>query len=241
MRPNLRRTSACLVPAPAFQSEALVGQRGGAPLMNGAILIGGRSRRMGTAKAALEFHGRTLAEIGIDLLSPFVESVALIGHVPVGLTALRHRRSGGRRFAFVDDHPGIPGPLAGVVAGLSRAPSADWLFLPCDMACMTPEAIQWLVSQHDGSAEATVAILPGCEHMEPFPVVLRPGALAPLWSFVRSGGRSLHHALSVLRSRIVRVPDRLVSCWRNINTPVDWRRHLRRTARESGRFEKGAG
>ena len=46
--------------------------------MNGLLLSGGRSRRMGTPKGRLKLHGKTLIEHGVDALSQVCDTVAVV-------------------------------------------------------------------------------------------------------------------------------------------------------------------
>ncbi|ACP25478.1 molybdopterin-guanine dinucleotide biosynthesis protein A [Sinorhizobium fredii NGR234] len=79
------------------------------------VLAGGRSSRMGSPKAAVLLGGQTMLDRVIERLSPQVASIA------VNLNA----HSGGAlpsgHPAIADTIPGLPGPLAGVLAAMRHA------------------------------------------------------------------------------------------------------------------------
>lgn len=103
----------------------------GTQAMAVAILAGGASRRMGQAKAALDWQGRPLLEhmLGLARAAGAVE-VAVAGGAPVaGAEPLRDATIG-------------RGPLGGLIAILRWRPRA--LVLACDMPNLTPALLQWL-------------------------------------------------------------------------------------------------
>ena len=91
--------------------------------MNGFVLAGGRSTRMGTDKALLHYAGRPLIAHAVDLLRPrelnptsWECDLILLLYAPV----------------VEDLHPDC-GPLGGIEAALASS-SSDWnLFLPVDL------------------------------------------------------------------------------------------------------------
>ena len=131
----------------------------------GAILAGGRSRRMGGApKALLKLDDRTLLEHVLDRLAPQVEGVVLSVErrspdwAPFGLDQV------------CDPQPGCNGPLGGLCATLEAvADRAEWLALaPCDapflprdlvrrLAACAPDA-DAVVVRLDGIAQPTFSL-----------------------------------------------------------------------------------
>lgn len=107
-------------------------------LPHALILAGGRSSRMGAAKALLPFGSGTLLSHIIGRLEPQAAGIAL--NAPADFPGPPDLRR------VPDTLPGQPGPLAGVLAGLldlaSSTPSAGHLltvpsdapFLPADLS-----------------------------------------------------------------------------------------------------------
>ena len=123
----------------------------------GAILAGGRSRRMGgTPKALLELDGRTMLEHVLERFAPQVGRIVLSVERPAPEWA---------RFGLVqvgDPVPGFHGPLAGLCAALEAIENdADWLALvPCDAPFLPRDLVQRL-SAHESAADAVVVRLDG--------------------------------------------------------------------------------
>lgn len=121
-----------------------------APDLAAFILAGGKSTRMGTDKAFIEFQGRTLLARAIDLARSVTPDVHIIGDP--------------RKFAafapVVEDiFPGC-GPLGGIHAALRSSSAELNLMLAVDMPFVTPDLLRYLISRAGNSA-ATVTV-PHC-------------------------------------------------------------------------------
>jgi molybdopterin-guanine dinucleotide biosynthesis protein A len=115
--------------------------------VNGFVLAGGQSTRMGRDKALLMLNGRTLIEHMLDKLR---------------VVGLRPRICGSRpelaRFAeVVPDNFVQSGPLAGIEAALAVSDSDLNLFVPVDLPGIPPEFLVWLMARAETShAVATI-------------------------------------------------------------------------------------
>lgn len=109
------------------------------PTVEGFILAGGRSRRMGRDKALIEFEGKTL----------LARAVATVSAVAVKTTVIART---------VDAYPesGVPviadlrpncGPLAGIETALSAAKSDLVIVLACDMPFVTADFLKFLLER----------------------------------------------------------------------------------------------
>lgn len=106
--------------------------------INGFVLAGGKSRRMGQDKALMQLGGRQLVVRAADVLRPFVNQVAVLA--PAG------------RYRLVDT-PLIPdrwpnrGPLAAMCPALLSS-TADWnIFLACDLPFVSEQFIRLLIQR----------------------------------------------------------------------------------------------
>jgi molybdopterin-guanine dinucleotide biosynthesis protein A len=119
--------------------------------LNGLVLAGGRSSRMGRDKAAL-IHpdGRTLARRTYDLLvGAGCDKVIL---------SLRHDQEMPAGFSdivspiIVRDPPsGSVGPITGMVSAMRHAPESAWLIVACDLPRLDAATLSTLVeSKQDG-------------------------------------------------------------------------------------------
>jgi len=123
----------------------------------GAILAGGRSRRMGGApKALLKLDEQTLLEHVLERFAPQVARVLL---------SVERRSADWTRFGLVqvcDPEPGFNGPLGGLLATLEAvADNADWLALaPCDAPFLPRDLVQRLFARAS-QADAVIVRLDG--------------------------------------------------------------------------------
>lgn len=120
--------------------------------MNGFVVAGGASTRMGRDKALLHLGGRPLIEIALGLLRGLGIEPRICGTRP-DLT----------RFAPVlpDNHPGC-GPLAGIEAALSASGSDLNLFVPVDLPLLPQAFLHWMIDRAEASqAVATIPLLTG--------------------------------------------------------------------------------
>jgi molybdenum cofactor guanylyltransferase len=107
--------------------------------VEGFVLAGGRSIRMGTDKALIQLSGRRLIEIALDKL-----------RTPL-LSLSRAPRVAGSRpdlaaYAPVigDIHPGC-GPLSGIEAALAASACPFNLFLPVDLPLLPAKFLEWML------------------------------------------------------------------------------------------------
>ena len=106
-------------------------------LLTGVLLVGGASRRFGSAKALARLGGETLAERGWRVLGEALRRAA------------RGRQGGGRarrfRFPLLDDGSEVRAPgRPGSSAGLRTAAHEVCVVLPVDCPLMTPAALRAL-------------------------------------------------------------------------------------------------
>lgn len=115
--------------------------------MNGFILAGGQSTRMGRDKAWLEIEGRPLIQRAVETLRSLDLHPRICGSRP-DLA----------RFAAAipDGFPGC-GPLAGIEAALAVSDSELNLFCPVDVPSLPPAFLRWMIERaQSGRAVATI-------------------------------------------------------------------------------------
>ena len=118
-----------------------------APL-RGLVLAGGRSTRMQSDKALVDYHGKPQVEWAAELIAPFCVSVHL---------SVRAGRAGppvAGLPAIADEHDGA-GPIAGIAAAQKADPDAAWLVVACDLPFLDAATLERLVSQRDPARIAT--------------------------------------------------------------------------------------
>ncbi len=135
-----------------------------APLM-GAILAGGRSRRMGAPKEAIRLaDGRPMIEHVIDAIRVICPKIAIVGACegyPVNEKPdLIH---------LPDLHPGL-GPLAGLEALLVSGLAERYLIATCDQPLLRPQLLMTLAESP--SSLPKFIITESGTRLDPFPCAL---------------------------------------------------------------------
>jgi molybdopterin-guanine dinucleotide biosynthesis protein A len=163
---------------------------------SGAVLAGGRSRRMGRDKAFVRHEDRALAGIARSALLD-----AGAGEVfSVGGDLARLRKLG---FVAIPDDDAGQGPLGGLVTALQAAAS-DWVVvLACDLPWASAATIRELLGYADDGTDAVVPLLAG--RPQPTHAVWRRDCRATLRDAYATGERRLTAALEVIRVRRVTV------------------------------------
>jgi len=180
--------------------------------LRACLLIGGRSSRMGRPKHLIKgSNGLTWIENTVSLLQPFTKDIVLsgAGDVPDVLSSLTR----------IPDVPDVQGPLTGILAAMRWHPDSCWLLLACDMPSISPEAIEWLLSNRSPDVWGVVPRLKEDSFLEPLLAVYEPQAREYLEELYRSG--CFRISVAARRSKIINpvVPEALSSAWGNINTP----------------------
>jgi molybdopterin-guanine dinucleotide biosynthesis protein A len=104
--------------------------------MNAAILVGGKSSRMGSNKAFLELNGKTFIELQIELLRKMFDDVFISANSSSEYEYLNLP-------IFKDVYPG-KGPLGGIYTSLINSGSFHTFMLACDMPFVGLELIKHL-------------------------------------------------------------------------------------------------
>ncbi len=176
-----------------------------------AILIGGKSSRMGQPKHLIEINGITWLEHSIDQLKAVVDKIVVVGtgDIPAHISVAR-----------LADVPGLSGPLAGILAAMRWAPHASWLICACDLPQLSTNALRWLLNQR---APGLWGVLPrlGNEAIEPLLAYYDWRAGRLFEDIATEGGRAPHLIAQHEKIMTPCPPAELAPAWANINNPED--------------------
>lgn len=192
-----------------------------------AVLIGGKSSRMGWPKSMAAIQGEHVLERIVKVARTISLQVVLAGDGPVP-----EPLSG---TALLTDAPGVEGPLGGVLSAFRRKPDERWIILACDLPLVTPDAVRWLLAQ---AGPDTIAVLPHLDDpnlKEPLFALYEPAAGVVLEEGARKGERSICRILVGEDVASPRVPGELRSAWMNVNTPEEWKAALASCREEAKR------
>ena len=169
-------------------------------MLTGLLLVGGASRRFGSAKALAELAGETLAARAWRLLGEACDERIAVGKQADGLDL---------PFPLLDDGSVVRAPIAGVVAGLRAAAHDVCVAVPVDMPLLRAEALRELAAACRDAAVPPTGPLPGA---------FRKSALSVLERRLLEGELTLAAALDELETATVELdPAQLV----NVNAQED--------------------
>jgi molybdopterin-guanine dinucleotide biosynthesis protein A len=148
--------------------------------LNGLVLAGGFSRRMGVDKSLLVYHGKPQREYLSELLKKYCSKVFVScrkeQHVPPGLNPLI-------------DSLSIAGPLNGILSAFQHE-KTSWLTVAVDMPYVDETAIQMLIKGRDVKKMATCFFNKDTQQPEPLLTLWERDAHAHLLAFVEKGNIS---------------------------------------------------
>ena len=179
-------------------------------LLNGLVLAGGASRRMGHDKAAVQYHGKPQVEWARELLARHCAEVYVSIRADQQDDPLRRSCP-----AVVDRHEGL-GPIAGIAAAQAHAPDRAWLVLACDLPFVTDECVRLLVAHRDGrpvvAFRSTHDGLP-----EPLCAIYEPASRMGIAQAISSGSHCPRKF--VIRSGVALLEQPVATVLDNVNTP----------------------
>lgn len=179
------------------------------PTLGGAVLAGGRSRRMGTDKALISLDGVTLVERAVDALrSAGADPVVVIGGDRPAIEALG--------LDAVDDVWPGEGPLGGIITALRTVTTDSVAVLSCDLTAASPLAVRRVA---DALADADVSVPVVDGRVQWLHAVWRRRGLAALESAFDDGVRAPRHAVASLH--VAHLPDGDPRWYHDADRPED--------------------
>lgn len=146
--------------------------------INGLILAGGKSTRMGTDKGKINYHGMSQVEYLSLLLKPFCDEVYV---------SLRSDQESEYTIQSIEDSYQGFGPMSGILSAFKYNPNAAWLTVATDLPMITDESIKHLVQHRDQTKIASCYIQSKSEFPDPLFTIWEPKAYLTLLSFLSLG------------------------------------------------------
>ncbi|QEC65710.1 molybdopterin-guanine dinucleotide biosynthesis protein MobA [Mucilaginibacter ginsenosidivorans] len=180
------------------------------PVLNGLVLAGGKSERMGFDKGAVNWFGKEQRYYMADILKPMCNEVFIScredqrQQIPVAYNVL------------TDTFTGL-GPYGAILSAFRSQPDSAWLVIACDLPLLDLDTIQHLISQRDVSKIATAFKSPYDEFPEPLITIWEPKSYPMLLAFLSQGYSCPRKVLinSDIKLLGAQNPDALT----NVNTP----------------------
>ncbi len=184
------------------------------PPVYGLVLAGGKSKRMGTDKGLIPWHGREQRYYVADLLKEFCTDVF------ISCRAEQLQEIDPAYNTLVDAYD-ISGPLCGILSAFKKQPNAAWLVVACDLPLLDTATIQHLLLQRNTSAMATTFKSPFDDLPEPLITIWEPRCMETLLSFSADGFSCPRKALIRNEERVKIIDPANADALMNANTPED--------------------
>ncbi|MGJ8677640.1 MAG: NTP transferase domain-containing protein [Akkermansiaceae bacterium] len=177
--------------------------------MNGLLLIGGKSSRMGQDKSELILRdGLTQRERGIELLESICENV----YLSINSSTPPSEKS-------IPDAFGDAGPLGAIASAQSAQPGMPWLILACDLPLLEKEHLQALVSARSDHHDAVYYTSATDQLPEPLCTIWEPSSATAVSAAINNQQRCPRSVLNKIKG--LALPPLDLWSLANTNTPAD--------------------
>jgi molybdenum cofactor guanylyltransferase len=187
---------------------------GNRPSLNGLVLAGGKSTRMGTDKGLLNYHGQAQRNYLMDLLQNVLGKDAEV------FLSVRAEQDLKYLPVINDKFIGL-GPFGAICSAFMHNPNTAYLVVATDLPFVNKEVLELLISKRDTTKIATAIKGKGKQFMEPLVTIWEPKAYPVLLNYLAQGYSCPRKALINSDVAIVEIDDAYIE---NINTPDDFKK-----------------
>lgn len=180
--------------------------------INGIILAGGKSERMGTSKAFLEFKGKPFIWYCIEALKPLTKKIIVVSDDP---------RFDAFPITRISDEIKESGPVGGLYSGLKYSNTQFNLVLSCDVPCIQTSMLQRLVDAMDQTID--VIQLAGEEKSHPLLALYQKSCTDYLKQQLENDERRLRKVVAPLKTKTLTITGEEANQLRNINTKKEYK------------------
>jgi molybdopterin-guanine dinucleotide biosynthesis protein A len=182
--------------------------------LNGLILSGGKSSRMGHDKGLIDWWGKPHKYFLADLVSPYCDDVYL---------SCRSDEKNSVRgdYNYIVDTNEFSDSYGAIVSALSQYKDTAQLVIACDMPFITREAIEYLIRMRDASKIATTYQSPDSGLPEPMFTIWEPSSLEALRKLAKQGIDCPRKALIISKQYVKHVKPLDKQIITNVNTPEE--------------------
>ena len=178
--------------------------------IQGLVLAGGKSTRMGIDKGALNFYGKNQREVAIDLLEK--------NHLKTYLS-VRADQDILIENKITDKFIGL-GPFGAICSAFQENPNVAWLVIATDLPFVTNEVIDLLLKHRNPSKVATTIKGKDKQFPEPLITIWEPKSYTLLLNYLAQGYSCPRKILINSDIEVVEIDDGFI---RNINTPEEFK------------------
>jgi len=184
------------------------------PPLNGLVLAGGKSTRMGTDKGLLNYHGQAQRAYLTALMQDVLGKNAEV------FLSVRADQDVQNLPVITDKFIGL-GPFGAICSAFMHNPNAAYLVVATDLPVVNKEVLELLISKRDTTKIATAIKGKDKQFMEPLVTIWEPKAYPALLGFLAQGYSCPRTALINSDVAIVEIDHAFIE---NINTPDDFKK-----------------
>jgi molybdopterin-guanine dinucleotide biosynthesis protein A len=182
------------------------------PLLNGLILSGGKSIRMGVDKSLIDWNGKEQRYYLADLLAKFCNDVFISCRADQkDEIAINYK-------TIVDTFTGL-GPYGAILSAFREQPDCAWIIIACDIPLLDANTLKYLAENRNTSAMATAFESPYDGFPEALITIWEPKSYPVLLSFLSQGYTCPRKVLRNNDVNIIKAPD--PETLMNVNRPED--------------------
>lgn len=188
------------------------------PALQGLVLAGGRSTRMGRDKGQLLWHGRPQRTFLVELLEGL--------GIPTYISCRPDQAPDLPGFRLVLDEVADQGPLGAIYSAFLANKDTAWLVVACDMPFLDAAAVQHLLQHRRPDFAGTAYRAPAFDDGSPDPLfaIWEPDTFPVLEQRIQAGQRCARKAL--MQAGVHLLEHRNPAVLANINTPEEAARVL---------------
>ncbi|MCO5934801.1 NTP transferase domain-containing protein [Mucilaginibacter sp. RB4R14] len=186
------------------------------PKLNGLVLAGGKSTRMGVDKGAINWYGKEQRYHMADLLKKHCNQVYISCR-----DVEQQKEIDAEYLSLPDTFTGL-GPYGAILSAFREQPDAAWLIIACDLPLVDAGVIQYLVDNRNTATIATAYQSNYQDFPEPLITIYEPKSYPVLLQFLAQGYSCPRKVLINSDVTILKALD--LDALANVNTPEELER-----------------
>lgn len=180
--------------------------------INGLVLAGGKSIRMGHDKGLINWQGKEQRYYIADLMEQFCDKVYISCRE-------EQQEEIDRSYKTITDSVEGKGPIVGILSALEKNNDTAWLVIACDLPLIDEQTIQHLIDNRDTNKVATTYKSPHDGLPEPLITIWEPKSIEALHEFRAQGYNCPRKVLINSDTHIIEPKNS--QALMNANTPED--------------------
>ena len=192
-----------------FKSELQLSK----PQLNGLVLAGGKSVRMGVDKGKVHWHGKEQRYYMADLLKNHC------GEVFISCRDEQQKQDIDEQYATLTDTFTGLGPYGAILSAFREQPESAWLVVACDLPLVGAQILQHLTDNRSPKHMATAFHSEATNFPEPLITIWEPKSYMLLLQYLAQGYSCPRKVLINSDIKLLEIPDK--EALSNVNTPEE--------------------